>query len=58
MYSVQATRAEIYELARLLRNLGDTEGAKQVVEALTLTEEAAALIGISRLEQLDRKETG
>lgn len=45
-------RAEIYELARLLRTLGDADGAKQVIDALTITEDAAAFTALSRLERL------
>jgi len=57
MTDVRATRSEIYELVRLLRLLGDKEGAKRVLDALIITEEAAALTGIARLEQLDPKES-
>lgn len=53
--NAQTTRAEIYELARLLRMLGDPEGAKQVVDALTITEDAGALIALSRFERLNEE---
>jgi len=53
--NVHSARAEIYELARLLRLLGDAEGAKQVMNALTITEDAGALTAISRLEKLNRE---
>ena len=48
--NIQATRAEIHELARLLRLLGDTEGAKQVIDALMFTEDAGALTALTRLK--------
>ena len=48
---VQQMRAEIYELARLLKSLGDVEGSRRVIHALLVTEEAAALIAIDRFEQ-------
>jgi len=49
---IRTTRAEIYELARLLRLFGDNEGARQVIIALTITEDAAALTAIRHLKQL------
>jgi hypothetical protein len=55
MRNAETTRAEIYELARLLRLQGDRKGAKQVLDALIFTEEAAALTGVARLEQLDKE---
>lgn len=55
MTATQNTRAQIYELARLLRLQGDRKGAKQVLDALMFTEEAAALTGVARLEQLDKE---
>jgi hypothetical protein len=48
--NMQATRAEIYERARLLRLLGDTEGAKHVIDALMFTEDAGALTAVTRLK--------
>jgi hypothetical protein len=46
----QRARAEIYELARVLRALGDAEGAARVVDALLFTEEAAVLTALGRLK--------
>jgi len=48
--TTQTTRAEIYELARLLRALGDREGARRIIEALIITENAAVLTAIAVLE--------
>jgi hypothetical protein len=53
--NVQAIRAEIYELARLLHMQGDSEGAKQVTEALTFTEDAGALTAIRRLRRITKE---
>ena len=55
MSTTEKTRAQIYELARLLRLQGDRKGAKQVLDALMFTEEAAALTGIARLKQIDKE---
>jgi hypothetical protein len=38
--TLREARAEIYELARLLRDLGDTETARQIMTALALSEPA------------------
>jgi hypothetical protein len=53
--NAETTRAEIYELARLLRVLGDADGARRVMDALALTEDAAMLTGIARLERLQKE---
>lgn len=52
--NIPATRAEIYELARLLRQLGDKEGAKHVVEALVISEDASVLTALDRLEKAQK----
>jgi hypothetical protein len=54
MKTTHSTRAEIYELARVLKALGDDEGAKQVLHALIITEDAALLTAIARLEQKEQ----
>jgi len=55
--NIQATRAEIHELARLLRLLGDIEGAKQVIDALMFTEDAGALTALICLKSKQENQT-
>jgi hypothetical protein len=49
---IERTRAEIWELTRILRNHGDWAGAREITFALLRTEKAAAaLSAILRMEK-------